>query len=549
MNKYLKILMLSGGLVGAIAPTAIDIDNNNTDDLKGIYEQVEKMQNIVPKLSRINYKVNINTDEFSNESVIVDDISLTETNVTGEHINNSDLNDYSTTINEQEDNANLNNKSTNNNISFSATDSNGTEQLLNKDETINYLNETLIQTNIEYEELRKTLTNAIKDTMDYLDSYKNGDITLTNEQKIYIKEHSNSIKYLAETLEDLSEDLICCIDGCDDCDDENFELKASQYLSTINNLENRINTLNKAIESLQFINNIGNPYLFNRYVSRNHLINPNNTQENDTNTEDNTAIEVEQSNNEQTKDTTTNSVDNNLNTQYNVEENNNDLNIENSSNDEKPTTFGLKSNIDTYAPTKRNIDTFFNTALYDNEYMNGYGYGMPPYGYGTGYNMPYGQGYYGQPYGNMGYNSNLINRSVVENQYNNEQTDNSNQNNNTDKTKRIRVKRAKNIDTYNDTTLQSNINTMGESKISKFFKEKFNNLRNKVRKQQDEVESNNSNTSIVKDEKVESNINKDLINNDNSTIDNSLVKNTTDLKDNISSNDSPIKQEQDIKAR
>ena len=32
MNKYLKMLMLSGGLVGAIAPTAIDMDKTENSD-------------------------------------------------------------------------------------------------------------------------------------------------------------------------------------------------------------------------------------------------------------------------------------------------------------------------------------------------------------------------------------------------------------------------------------------------------------------------------------------------------------------------------------
>ena len=184
MNKYLKILALSGGLMASIAPTAIKIDNQSNNDLGQIQESVEKMQNIMPKLSRINYKLNIDLDT---------------TNPTN--------NDNSLTGN------------TNDNVTFSTSDDDGNETNLNKQETINYLNQTFEQANSEYEQLKATLTTAIKNTMDYLESYKNGETTLTNEQKIYIKEHTNSIKFLAETLEDLSEDVICAID-CKDCDED-----------------------------------------------------------------------------------------------------------------------------------------------------------------------------------------------------------------------------------------------------------------------------------------------------------------------------------------
>ena len=167
--------MLSGGLVGAIIPTAIDMDKNENNDLSAIYEQVEKMQNIVPKLSRINYKLNIslddNADNIENETNLDTDIISTETIEQNTDIVN--------------DGQNVNN--TSNNVSFTTTDENGNESSLTSQETLNYLNETLVQTNIEYEQLKATLTEAIKNTMDYLESYKNGETTLTNEQKIYIK--------------------------------------------------------------------------------------------------------------------------------------------------------------------------------------------------------------------------------------------------------------------------------------------------------------------------------------------------------------------------
>ncbi|MBQ7880942.1 MAG: hypothetical protein IJ358_03785, partial [Clostridia bacterium] len=237
MNKYLKILALSSGLIGAIAPTAINMDKNNNDVVK-IYENIEKMQNAIPKLSRINYQLNTDFEQDKN-------------------------------------------------VAFIATDDTGEQTELDNSETINYLNETLEQTNIEYEQLKTTLTCAIKDTMDYLDAYKNGETELTNEQKIYIKEHSNSIKYLAETLEDLSKEVIMTIDGCEDCDnDEQFNETTSKYITAINGLETRIQTLQNALHSLQFINNMCNPYFYAGYGYAHNFINGFNHDQDENNSED-----------------------------------------------------------------------------------------------------------------------------------------------------------------------------------------------------------------------------------------------------------------------
>ncbi|MBQ3502120.1 MAG: hypothetical protein IJA72_00440, partial [Clostridia bacterium] len=171
MNKYLKVFALSSTLLGAIAVSATNPNNDTIGELNNIYQDVEKMQESVPKLSRVEFKLDV--DAVQDE-----------------------------------------------NVKFISTDNSGDETDLTNEDTITYLNQTLEQANLEYEQLRQTLITAIQDTMENLEQYKNGDSQLTNEQKIYIKEHANSIKYLAETLEDLSEDVICCIDGCENCDDE-----------------------------------------------------------------------------------------------------------------------------------------------------------------------------------------------------------------------------------------------------------------------------------------------------------------------------------------
>ena len=476
MNKYLKVFALSSTLLGAISISAINPNNQSDGELNNVYENIEKMQESVPKLSRIKFNLDVNAVQDEN-------------------------------------------------VKFISTDDTGTETNLTNQETITYLNQTLEQANLEYEQLKQTLMTAIQDTMEHLEQYKNGESELTNEQKIYIKEHANSIKYLAETLEDLSEDVICCIDGCENCDDEEeFSQATSKYLATINQLEQRIDTLQRSLYSLHFINSISNPSFYAGYgYSPNFIMygahhnkpevkdesasedNANNNG-NYLNEDDEQNTSDEQQNGETASDNS-NDSSNSVSPNDNSMPDNTVLEVENSgannntdNTEEKPTTFGLKSNIDTYAPTKRNIDTFFNTALANKEYNNMYGNGYNPYGYGGGYGygMPYAP-YYGNPYGMSGINSNMINRATLENQQNvtpanSEVSDNQIENNiteNNEKPRKIRIKRAKNIDTYADVTVKSNINTMGESKISKFFKQKFNNLRNKVRKQTNDSQNSN----------------------------------------------------------
>ncbi len=528
MNKYIKLLALSSGLLTAIAPTAIDTQKDNcNNDLNNTYQNIEKMQNVIPKLSKINYMLNIDMTD-------------------NENIDNSD------TVEDV--------------VTFSTTDENGESTQLSNEETLTYLDSALQQTNAEYEQLKQCLMNAIKDTMDNLDQYKNNETELTNEQKLYIKEHSNSIKFLAETLEDLNEELICVIDGCENCDDnEQFETSVSLYLNAINSLEERINVLQSSLSSLQLINNIGNPYLYPRFIQKPNYVNFNDNivdnKDNGSNNTDNTDNNLTEDPSNTEQDNTKTDIDQdssaNISNQENIESDGS-VEVEQSTNtvdeDDKPTTFGLKSNIDTYAPTKRNIDTFFNTALYDDNYM--YGNNYMPYGYGGGYGMPYGNGYMASPYAN-GLNSNLVNRNVVENT---SKQDNfcencgtasveNNASEDSKKAKKFRVKKAKNIDTYADVTVKSNINTMGESKISNFFKEKFNNLRNKIknRKQnssQTDLIDNNQDTNTPQD-----NITNNSKNNADINIsDDILVESQIIDKTSASNTQQPI-EEKEIKAQ
>lgn len=541
MNKYLKILTLSGGILGSLTPSMLNINNGLDTNLNCMYNSVESMSSTgfnLPKHS----KTGKNTSAKSS-------------------------------IEEQEE--------------------------IVEQETINYLNDNLQQTNLEYQTLRETLIDAINETGEYLKKYQESKQELTEQEKLYIKEQSNNIKYLSNTLTRLNQEVIDCIDGCSDCED--CESLTNMYLLTIRNLESQIQALQTALISVQGINRT---FMFNGYGPTNDIVyglqfrrlplsptkpesNTNNNLQTDTPEQDNQQndqlntsnnndlntdfnqlnkdkkddlnninqaetnpeLDIDTNDNIQnqanveslsqdtntnniekdTRDITTNNVqqdnngiDNNINQTdcddidspesldlsnpegqtYNTELNITD-NQENSNEEEVSTdsiengdldsdynidtmnNFGIKPNVDTYGPTNKNIDTFFNTALIDNDFM---------YGGGNGFN-----GGYGIPYGQMGYGYNNYNRGfnymnhnqVADNGFNMPSYNTKDNYNNSLPTNpnNKRQKHSKNVDTYTETTIESNVNTMGESKLARFFKNKFQNFKNKLRERKNKDSS------------------------------------------------------------
>ena len=168
--------------------------------------------------------------------------------------------------------------------------------------------------------------------------------------------------------------------------------------------------------------------------------------------------EIENQNNEE------NSSNDNLMT---LEENDKKVNIDTY----KETN--LKSNIDTYGNTRQNIDTFFNTALLDNDFMFG-GNNLANNGmYGN--NLGYGGMYGGYPnlYQYAGYEqqNKLANQTNgVNNNLNTPNVENQNSNQSTKKPKK-KFKLKSNIDTYKDENtpdIKTKINNF-KSSISNFF--------------------------------------------------------------------------------
>lgn len=155
----------------------------------------------------------------------------------------------------------------------------------------------------------------------------------------------------------------------------------------------------------------------------------------------------------------------------------------------------IPSNIDTYGPQYRNIDTFFNTALLDEnmfDYNNG---------------MNYGIGYMGNPYmfggkvnGYNGSNATNNNSETTTNEQN-EATRNINIETSTPPLNQPKkFKFGKNIDTYNGETLRGNINTMGGKKVTDFVKETFKKYFKKEKNKENNSEDLSSNNQITNNE-------------------------------------------------
>lgn len=319
---------------------------------------------------------------------------------------------------------------------------------INEDNTDEVSDDTVV---IEYSETFNEINTNLSSALDMLeDIYENLKNTEGEEGELAeIKTSVDEINQMIMNLKSETKEISCLINPDECCDD----LEMNEFFEAIRKLEHRIDVLQSAFSNL----NLGNgmtPYLtfYNNPYANVYGYNYRFYKTPQTDNEENNS---------------------------NILEENKEVTNENST--EAKAKFGdinLSSNIDTYGPKDRNIDTFFNTALIDDN-MYGYGaYGIP---YGGNWGGPYS---YGGDVNGYGYNSNNGYRNE-----NNARTEN-NQNNNTNvdtinKEKSVgdiekeppkKVKFAKNIDTYLDENIAGNIDSMRDMKVTDYLKAKINNL-------------------------------------------------------------------------
>lgn len=349
----------------------------------------------------------------------------------------------------------------------------------------------------EFCDLKEDLTEAILETQNLIKKVQSNEIELDEEQKLMLTQQSNELKLLSNELSRLTNELSVSLSDLGRLfTDENGNLDAIslKYLIILDNLMNGNSMLANGLYSINSMNSMLNnsnqptPYGNGRFSYRLQYNNePPITK--DIKFDNNGNIIENNSSSNSTKSTEVNNTDN---TQTN--------NTTKNSTIDSYTKLAKKSNIDTYyGNTPRNIDTFFNTALMDNEFMFGNGYGAYTDGYGGfagGVNNAYGGGYF--PYGYRQYQANQQNYNNTNYDVNNNvETQDMETTTKTEK-KDKKLILAKNIDTYVDKdapTLSAKFNNFKKSVKEFFYKmtspKKDDSLKNPVYKFEDEQTTKN----------------------------------------------------------
>jgi len=334
--------------------------------------------------------------------------------------------------------------------------------------TLYYLSNDIDEQCNEFCELKTKIMEAIAESENLSEKIKNNEVNLSREQRLYINEQTNQLKALSRQLSTATNELSFNLSDLNAIMKENnqdIDALSLKYLIVLDNLINGNEMLQNGLSSLNLINNM--MHLNTRNLPNNGKILYGYQQNN------NPPVIKEYYVNEngdlvgkQIENETNNENVNNDNLMT-LEENEKKVNIDTY----KDTN--LVSNIDTYGNTRQNIDTFFNTALLDNDFMFG-GNNLANNGmYGN--NLGYGGMYGGYPniYQYAGYEQqNKLNNSTngVNNNLNTPNVEQQNNNQEPKKTKK-KFKLKSNIDTYKDAKtpdIKTKIKNF-KSSISNFF--------------------------------------------------------------------------------
>lgn len=362
----------------------------------------------------------------------------------------------SDSLTENEINDSENNKLLENELIENANIDETNEQI----STLYSISSDIKQSSSQFEELKSEITKAIIETENLITKLHAKEIDLSREQRIFLSEQSAQLRSLGKQLSNTTTELnyyLSDIQQILSLNNQDLDTLSLKYLVVLDNLVNGNEMLQSGLTSLNMINQMFN--------LTSPIISPNNTGKIvygfRRNNEQPIIKEYEISENGELIEQNSKNSDN-LSTEVDKQE------TENTTEETKQTntdTFSiplLKNNIDTYKSNNpHNIDTFFNTALLDNELM-----------YGNGANSYYG-GY--------GFNPNLNRYSQYEN-YNRNVANSVDSNNTTQDVDRDGEKKGnkerkdfkliKNVDTYKDTnapTLKSKIAKI-KTTFNKMFK-------------------------------------------------------------------------------
>jgi len=288
-------------------------------------------------------------------------------------------------------------------------------------------------------ELKEEITDAIIETQNLIKKLEDNSLELTTEQRHYVNEQAMQLKNLTRQLSGVTTELSFNLSDLKQILNDNktdVNSLSLKYLIVLDNLVNNNELLQSNLNSINMVNRM-------LYNTPNRL------------------ILGYQKNNEQpvVKDYTRN--ENGELVENSLENENNDTNSDNNSIVDTYNNNKLQTNIDSYySNTPRNIDTFFNTALFNNEFMygngamNGFGYGFNPYMNNYAVNNQ------------INPNNNQINNNDTQ------QVDKDNEKVGNKERKKFKLK--KNVDTY------KNENTPDLKTRLKNFKEKLSLSLNKI---------------------------------------------------------------------
>ena len=354
----------------------------------------------------------------------------------------------------------------------------------------------------EFCELKEEIVDAIIETQNLISKLQLKEIELTAEQKIFLSEQSEQLKNLGRRLSAVTRELSLSLADISTFTQKNvndIDSLSLKYLIVLDNLINGNELLENGLQSLNMINSLFDinsniepnnrgrilygfrrnkelPIIKDYLIKEDGQIVENNSSNSNEDKEENKINSDEESNsttqmNSKNPDTL---INDNIQNPNNVDDLNTIQNAQTTRNSKlnNVDTYNnrhFNSNIDTYGNNFKNTDTFFNTALLDNEFL--YGRSGYPYANNYMYNNPYGMNYYNQ--------NNVLNPNVNNANNQNNATDSVNNGNAThnsaqqesEKTNEKFNKLQKNIDTYKDAntpSLKSKFNKFKQS-VSNFF--------------------------------------------------------------------------------
>ncbi len=331
-------------------------------------------------------------ENVDNQTIIDNDINIIEPNETDNNENNVLEN---------------NNESNLDNADFPENE--------NKLSTLYSLSNDINESCDEFCNLKEKITNAILETETLINKLQNKEIDLTAEQRMFINEQSHQLKNLSRQLSRKTTELSLSLSDLNEILNGNNDIDklSLKYMIVLDNIINGNEMLENGLYSLNMINQ-----MFNMTAP----LPPNNQG----------RILYGFKKNDDKPIVKDYLIDENGNLQENNTEANQSNENENKNIDTIDTNKKFQSNIDTYVgDNPKNIDSFFNTALLDNEFMYGNGYnGM------NGFNPYFNRNYVNNNVGNNVSNNN----TGIQNQDNTQHIDK--------KSKKFKI--TKNIDTYRD---------------------------------------------------------------------------------------------------